>query len=284
MDDDSTPIELVIIGGGNMGAALLGGLLDSGAFGASAIAVVEVLAARRDVLASQFPGVLVEVAVPPCVGAVVAVKPDDTPTAARRRARAARPECSRSPPVSASRRSRRPPVPTSPWCGRCRTRRRSCGRRRAIAAGATADRDDVSWAGRILGAVGTVVRGRRVPLDAVTGLAGSGPAYLFLVAEALIDAGVLAGLDRTWPSAWSPSCWSVRRRCSTRGDPTRLRAMVTSPGGTTAAGLAALDERGLRGAFGAAVWPPRTAVANWAELGNGNPTEHIKNFIAVFPM
>ena len=66
----------------------------------------------------------------------------------------------------------------------------------AIAPGRHAADADLDWAAGILGAVGTVVRVPEHLLDAVTGLSGSGPAYLFLVVEALIEAGVLAGLPR----------------------------------------------------------------------------------------
>ena len=66
----------------------------------------------------------------------------------------------------------------------------------AIAAGAHARDEDLAWAEEILGAVGTVVRVPEYSLDAVTGLSGSGPAYVFLVAEAMAEAGVLAGLPR----------------------------------------------------------------------------------------
>ena len=266
MDDDSTPIELVIIGGGNMGAALLGGLLDSGAFDASAIAVVEVVAARRDVLASQFPGVRIEAAVPPCVGAVIAVKPADTPAAASAAGaggatrvlsiaagvRLATIEAAAGPDVAVIRAM--PNTPALVRLGAC-----------AIAAGATADRDDVSWARRILEAVGTVDEVDESALDAFTGVAGSGPAYVFLVAEALIDAAVAEGLEpdmaqRVVRQLLLGSATLLDRE----GDPTRLREMVTSPNGTTAAGLAALAERDLRGAFGAAV---RAATHRSRELG-----------------
>ncbi len=66
----------------------------------------------------------------------------------------------------------------------------------AIAGGAAAGDDDLDWAEQILSAVGTVVRVAEPLLDAVTGLSGSGPAYVFLVAEALVEAGVLVGLPR----------------------------------------------------------------------------------------
>ena len=80
MDDDG--FELVIIGGGNMGAALLGGLIDSGAFAESALCVVEVDSARRAHLAAQLPSIAIEAAVPRCCTAVLAVKPDGTAAAA----------------------------------------------------------------------------------------------------------------------------------------------------------------------------------------------------------
>src|SRR5437899_4023719 len=66
----------------------------------------------------------------------------------------------------------------------------------AIAPGTWAGDADLSWAAEVLGAVGVVQRVSEPLLDAVTGLSGSGPAYVFLVAEALIEAGVLAGLSR----------------------------------------------------------------------------------------
>ena len=120
----------------------------------------------------------------------------------------------------------------------------------AIAGGASTDEDDLRWAEAILGAVGTVVRVPEVQLDAVTGLAGSGPAYLFLVAEALVEAGVLAGLPRTTADALVRQLLTGSAALlAERGDPARLRAEVTSPGGTTAAGLRVLEQRGVRAAF-----------------------------------
>ena len=116
--------------------------------------------------------------------------------------------------------------------------------RSAIAAGRHASDDDLDWAERILAGVGMVVRLAEHHIDAVTGLTGSGPAYVFLVAEALIERASRPDSRARPSSRWSSSCSSVRRNCSpTRGDPAALRAMVTSPGGTTAAGLRVLEER-----------------------------------------
>jgi pyrroline-5-carboxylate reductase len=120
----------------------------------------------------------------------------------------------------------------------------------AIAGGSSTTDDDLMWAESILGAVGTVVRVPEHQLDAVTGLAGSGPAYVFLIAEALIDAGVLAGLSRQVSEALVTQLLvGSAALLADRGDPAQLRAMVTSPGGTTAAGLRLLEEHGVRSAM-----------------------------------
>jgi pyrroline-5-carboxylate reductase len=266
VDDDNTPVDLVVIGGGNMGAALLGGLLDSGAVDASAIAVVEVVAARRDDLTSLFPSVRVEAVVPACSGAVIAVKPADTPAAASSAAvagasrvlsiaagvRLATIEAAVGPDVAVVR-----AMPNTPALVRLGAT--------AIAAGRTADRDDVAWARHILEAVGTVDEVDEASLDAFTGVAGSGPAYVFLVAEALMAAAVAEGLEprmaaRTVRQLLLGSATLLDRE----GDPTRLREMVTSPNGTTAAGLAVLDALDVRGAVAAAV---RAATVRSRELG-----------------
>jgi pyrroline-5-carboxylate reductase len=266
VDDDGMQVELAIIGGGNMGAALLGGLLDSGAFDATALAVVEVAAARREQLSSMFPTILVAESTPRCEGAVLAVKPADTPAAAASAAHAgahrllsiaagvrlASIEAAAGPDVAVVR-----AMPNTPALVRLGAS--------AIAAGTTADRDDVEWARTILEAVGTVDELDEAALDAFTGVAGSGPAYVFLVAEALIDAAVAEGLD---PVAAQRIVRQLLIGSATlldrEGDPTRLREMVTSPNGTTAAGLAVLGEHDLRGAIGAAV---RAATRRSRELG-----------------
>jgi pyrroline-5-carboxylate reductase len=136
----------------------------------------------------------------------------------------------------------------------------------AIAAGTNAGDDDLDWAEGILAAVGTVVRVPEKLLDAVTGLSGSGPAYVFLVAEAMTDAGVLAGLTRDVSRALAiQTILGSARLLAESGEPPEvLRGRVTSPAGTTAAGLRQLERAGLRAAFLEAV----TAAADRAtELG-----------------
>lgn len=136
----------------------------------------------------------------------------------------------------------------------------------AIAGGAHATEADLELAERLLGVVGSVVRVPEHLLDAVTGLSGSGPAYVFLVAEALIEAGVLNGLPRDVAIALVEQTLRGSAELLRVSDetPEALRAQVTSPGGTTAAGLKVLEERGVRAAFMEAV----TQAANRSrELG-----------------
>lgn len=118
----------------------------------------------------------------------------------------------------------------------------------AIAAGTHADESDLERAERLLGAVGIVVRVPEKMLDAVTGLSGSGPAYVFLLAEALVEGGVLNGLPRDVANTLVHQTIFGAGALLVDGDegPAALRAAVTSPGGTTAAGLRALERGSMR--------------------------------------
>jgi pyrroline-5-carboxylate reductase len=135
-----------------------------------------------------------------------------------------------------------------------------------MSGGSAATSADLDWAEGILSTVGTVVRLPERHLDAVTGLSGSGPAYVFLVAEALIEAGVLAGLPRAASRelAVGTLVGSARMLAETGDDPATLRAAVTSPGGTTAAGLRMLELKAVRSAFIEAV---AAAVERSRQLG-----------------
>jgi pyrroline-5-carboxylate reductase len=121
----------------------------------------------------------------------------------------------------------------------------------AIAGGSHVTAADLDWAESVLGAVGTVVRVAERHLDAVTGLSGSGPAYLFLVVEAMIEAGVHQGLTREVSRQLVVGTFegSAALLAQSGESPEELRAQVTSPGGTTAAGLRMLEGRAVRAAF-----------------------------------
>jgi pyrroline-5-carboxylate reductase len=120
-----------------------------------------------------------------------------------------------------------------------------------LSGGIAATKADLDWAEGILSSVGTVVRLPERQLDAVTGLSGSGPAYVFLMAEAMIEAGVTAGLPRDVSRTLvvGTLLGAARMLDETGGDPAELRAAVTSPGGTTAAAVRTLEFKAVRSAY-----------------------------------
>ena len=136
----------------------------------------------------------------------------------------------------------------------------------AISASSGADATDVAAATALFEAVGRVVRVDEPLLDAVTGLSGSGPAYVMLVIEALTEGGVKAGLDRETALLLATEVvhGSSKLVIETETDPARLREMVTSPNGTTVAGLRALRTGGLVAALVDAV---ESATKRSRELG-----------------
>jgi pyrroline-5-carboxylate reductase len=136
----------------------------------------------------------------------------------------------------------------------------------AVAAGAHATDDDLALASQIFDAVGMTVQLDEPKLDAVTGLSGSGPAYVFLILDALADAGVKVGLSREDAAALSVHTvlGAAKLAIETGEHPGRLKDMVTSPGGTTISGLQALERHGVRAALIDAV---EAATQRSKELG-----------------
>ena len=118
----------------------------------------------------------------------------------------------------------------------------------AIAGGEHARESDLEDAKRIFDAVGLTVVLDEYQLDAVTGLSGSGPAYVFLILEALSDAGVKVGLSRRTAQllAAQTLLGSAKLLLETNEHPGRLKDMVTSPGGTAITGLHTLENGGVR--------------------------------------
>jgi pyrroline-5-carboxylate reductase len=121
----------------------------------------------------------------------------------------------------------------------------------AICAGRHAGPDHLDTARALLASVGAVVVVPEAQMDAVAAVSGSGPAYLFLVVEALVEAGVRVGLPRDLATTLAAATLSGSSRLlETTGEhPAVLRERVTSPGGTTAAALHQLERHGLRAAF-----------------------------------
>lgn len=258
--------ELEVVGGGKMGEALLGGLLAAGWAEPADLAVVEPDGARRAELTARFEGVTVTAEPIAADGAVLAVKPHHvTAVAAQLGALGVGRLLSIAAGVRLA--AIEAVVPAGTAVVRAMPNTPSLVGRgaAAIASGSAAGDADLAWAEGILSAVGTVVRVDEVQLDAVTGLSGSGPAYVFLVAEALIDAGVQAGLAHPLATDLVVQTLLGSAELLAAGTaPAELRAAVTSPGGTTAAGLRALESAAVRAAFAEAV---AAATARSRELG-----------------
>lgn len=136
----------------------------------------------------------------------------------------------------------------------------------AFSRGSRASEEDAALAGKILGSVGLAEEVPEKLLDAVTGLSGSGPAYVYTVIEALADGGVLMGLPRSaaLQLAAQTVAGAAKMVLETGRHPAALRDEVTSPGGTTIAGLEQLEAHGLRKALLKAV---RAASERSKELG-----------------
>jgi pyrroline-5-carboxylate reductase len=119
----------------------------------------------------------------------------------------------------------------------------------ALTLGSKSGASEEAWAEKILRGLGRVVVVPENLMNAVTGLSGSGPGYVYLFIEALIDGGVLAGLPRTLARelAVATVLGSARLVAEAQEHPAVLRDMVTSPGGTTIAGLAHLEREGFAG-------------------------------------
>jgi pyrroline-5-carboxylate reductase len=144
-----------------------------------------------------------------------------------------------------------------------------------VTGGAHATEEHVALAEEVLGSVGRSVRVDEAYMDAVTAVSGSGPAYFALLAESMIEAGILLGLSRS-----STGCiFSSRRSLAVQTmlgtakllrdekmHPVELREMVTSPGGTTISAIRELEQAGVRAAFLNAI---QAAMKRSRELAEG---------------
>jgi pyrroline-5-carboxylate reductase len=138
-----------------------------------------------------------------------------------------------------------------------------------IAAGTRATKDDLDLVTRLFGSVGRAVVVQEALLDAVTGVSGSGPAYVFLMIEALADGGVKMGLprDAAYELAAQTFYGAAKLVLESGEHPARLKDRVTSPAGTTISGVHALEQGGLRRTVMNAV---EAAARRATELGRGD--------------
>lgn len=260
--------DLQIIGGGQMGQALAGGLIASGWADGKTIAIVEVNAEQRQALGTRYPAM--QVVAEPLAGTdtLVAVKPHFVETVCRA---LDAPTRLMSIAAGITIRAMEACLPSGTPVVRAMPNTPALLRQGAagFAGGTHASDDDLGWAKGILEAVGQAAAVTEPQLDAVTGLSGSGPAYVFMIAEALVDGAVTAGLPRDTAKllAHQTLLGAATMLVDTDTPASELRAAVTTPAGTTAAGLRELEDGGLRSAIINAV---NAATERATELGQAS--------------
>lgn len=265
-----------VIGGGIMGEALLSRLLNQGVFSPGAILVSDPQAERRQFLECTY-GVQTTTSNKAVVGhaqvVLLAIKPQMLSAVVQ--------ELDQGTPLST-------PLGLSILAGVSLSRLHRCfpgwpmvrampntpatvgAGITALAPGVGVSPEQFHQARRIFASVGTVVEVPEALMDGVTALSGSGPGYVALVIEALADGGVAVGLPRA--TAMALALQTVRGTAELLDQqsdlhPAVLKDRVTSPGGTTIAGIAELERAGLRSAFIQAV---RAAHRRSVELGQGD--------------
>lgn len=265
----ATDVAVAILGGGKIGEALLAGLVRT-AHEPSEVVVSERYPDRADYLADTY-GVRVVPAAEAAVAGVlvVAVKPQDVDAVLADIAPVVGTDqlvVSVAAGITAERLEAGLPdgvpvvrcMPNTPaLLGEGMT---------ALAPGSHATTDHLDTAEALLGAVGRVVRVQEAQLDAVTALSGSGPAYFFLLAEAMIEAGVMLGLPRPLATelVTQTALGSATMLRDSGEQASQLREAVSSPAGTTIAALRELENHGVRAAILAAA---EAAARRSAELG-----------------
>ena len=248
-----------------MGAALVGGLV-AGGWSGDDIVVVEIDATKRSELES-IHGVRTSDSVVPADGAIVAVKPGDVAAVATRLASVGVPrilsiaagvDLSTLQAAAGRESAVVRAMPNTPALVREGVT--------AIAGGETCTDADMEWAESLLRGVGLVVRVPESQMDAVTAVAGSGPGYVFLFAEALLASAIDAGLPGDVADVLVRQLFRGAGILLAGSDesPTVLRERVTSPNGTTAAGLARFEAAGLREIVNEAV---RAAAERSRQMG-----------------
>lgn len=264
--------KLAFLGGGNMAEALIKGLITSGVAQPTQITVMDILPARREHLQQTYGIIVTKSNLDAARDADVVmlnVKPQDIDGVLKEIA-----PCVDKQKlvisIAAGITLARLQQPLKPEARVIRVMPNApalvLAAASALAAGKNAGTDDLALAQVIFDAVGRAVIVDEKLMDAVTGLSGSGPAYAFLIIDALSDAGVKAGLPRplALELAAQTMYGAAKMVLETKEHPGKLRDMVTSPGGTTIAGLHELEKGQLRATLMNAV---EAATARSKELG-----------------
>jgi pyrroline-5-carboxylate reductase len=264
-----------IIGGGVMAEALLSRLLRANAYPPAAVLVSEPQPHRRDLLEQTY-GVRVTADNPAVLASsdvlLLAVKPQVFDAIAAEVANASMLPEGRSPLVisilaGVTLSKLEAAFPGKPIVRAMPNTPATIGAGvTAIAPGLHADGESLQQARQILEVVGDVVEVPESLMDAVTGLSGSGPGYVAVVIEALTDGGVAVGLPRSIATrlAIQTVLGTAQLLAESGMHPAELKDRVTSPGGTTIAGIAELEKAGVRSAFMEAI---RSACRRSQELG-----------------
>jgi pyrroline-5-carboxylate reductase len=268
-------VKFGLIGGGIMGEALLSRLLNLGVYQASEIVVSEPLSERQNFLAQEYSvGVTADncqVFTASTDVVFLAVKPQIFSAIAQEISSVI--EQSHSPLVvsilaGVNLSQLEAAFPSLPVVRAMPNTPATIGAGvTAICAGAYTKVNHLEKAHQLFSAVGEVVEVSEGLMDAVTGLSGSGPAYVALIVEALADGGVASGLPRAVATklALQTVLGTAQLLHETKMHPAELKDRVTSPGGTTIAGVAELEKAGLRSALIQAVM---AATGRSQELGN----------------
>ncbi len=251
--------QLAVIGGGQMGRALIGGMLDSQVLAATDIALVEPSTESRRWWSEHYSGIKITelaVAVGQAPLVLLAVKPNVIAEVAKQPTGFwdGKLIVSIAAGVSLGK--------LSDWIGHQRVVRVMPNTPSLVRAGASAfccgedvTESDKSWIQSMLDSIGLAIEIEEHQMDAVTGLSGSGPAYVCLMIEALADGGVQAGLPRATAMqlAVQTVLGTAKMIAQTKRHPGELKDAVASPGGTTIAAIAVLEQNGVRGALAQAV-------------------------------
>jgi pyrroline-5-carboxylate reductase len=263
--------ELGVIGAGNMATAILRGVIETDCLPKNAIVAYDPDVKREQLLALEFGILCAQSLNTPgsCPRILLSVKPQVMDSVLEAIADTIRPDTtviSIAAGITTEHIDRKlggkghivRVMPNTPMLVRCGVS--------AIAGGPRATPEDVHWVQRLFAASGLTIVMDESMLDAVTGLSGSGPAYLFYLIEAMTEAGVREGIDPDIAGMMATqTCIGAGKLLAQTGrTPAELRRMVTTPGGTTEAAVNHLDAREVRESIAAAI---SAATARSRELG-----------------